>query len=79
MCYIAQRISSALMYIFKRLSFEGLNYIDNLAAAKVPHRAEINGLQNPGTYLAGAMYMGSPTESHSTEYSNDISWGTLGY
>ena len=38
-CCIAQAISSALMYIYRRLSFEGLNYIDNLGAAGKIKRA----------------------------------------
>ena len=29
-CYICERITSALVYIFKRLSYEGINYLDNL-------------------------------------------------
>ena len=33
-CYIAQRISTALMYVFKLLSFEGLNYLDDLGSVE---------------------------------------------
>ena len=34
-CYIAQRISNALIYLYKRLSFEGINYLDDLGGAEV--------------------------------------------
>ena len=39
-CYICQRITNALMYIYKRLSYEGVNYLDDLGAAEVIGRAQ---------------------------------------
>ena len=38
-CYIAQRISNALMYIYGRLGYEGVNYIDDLGGADTVQRA----------------------------------------
>ena len=38
-CYIGQRITNALMYIYKRLSFEGINYLDDLGGAERKNRA----------------------------------------
>ena len=38
-CYIAQRISNALMYMYKRLSYEGVNYIDDIATTEVARHA----------------------------------------
>ena len=32
-CYIAQRISSAIMYLYERKGYSGLNYLDDLASA----------------------------------------------
>ena len=34
-CYIAQRISNALMFAYNRLEYEGVNYLDDLAAAEI--------------------------------------------
>ena len=39
-CYIAQRISNVLMYIYKQLSYEGINYLDDLAAAEYARLAK---------------------------------------
>ena len=33
-CYIGQRISDALMWIYRKLGFEGLNYLDDLGSAE---------------------------------------------
>ena len=38
-CYICQKITNALMYIYRRLSFEGVNYLDDLGAAEVKRLA----------------------------------------
>ena len=38
-CYICQRITNAIIFIYKRLSFEGVNYLDNLGGADVKERA----------------------------------------
>ena len=38
-CYIAQRISSALMYIYLKKGYSGLNYLDDLASAAACSRA----------------------------------------
>ena len=38
-CFIAQRISNAVMWIYKRLSYEGLNYIDDLGAVEVAKKS----------------------------------------
>ena len=38
-CYIAQRISSAILYIYHCRGYVGLNYIDDLAAVEVWSRA----------------------------------------
>ena len=38
-CFIGQAISSALMYIYRRLSYEGLNYLDDLGGVDTVHRA----------------------------------------
>ena len=39
-CFIAQTITNALMWIYKRLSYEGLNYLDDLGGAEIVDRAE---------------------------------------
>ena len=39
-CYIGQRISNALMFIYKRLSYEGINYLDDLGSAEIKRRAK---------------------------------------
>ena len=36
-CYIAQRISNAIIYLYKRLSYEGINYIDDLGTCGLIH------------------------------------------
>ena len=38
-CYICQRITNALIYIYKRLSYEGINYLDDLGSAEIKARA----------------------------------------
>ena len=38
-CYICQRITNALMFLYKRLSYEGINYLDDLGGAEVRRRA----------------------------------------
>ena len=39
-CYICQRITNSLMFAYKRLSYEGINYLDDLGAAEVQALAE---------------------------------------
>ena len=34
-CYICQRITNALMYIYYKQNYEGINYLDDLGAAEV--------------------------------------------
>ena len=38
-CYIAQCISNVIMHIYKRLSYEGINYLDDLGAAEIAQKA----------------------------------------
>ena len=38
-CYIAQRITCALTYIYKKLGHEGVNYLDDLGSAEVKDKA----------------------------------------
>ena len=38
-CSICQRITNVLMFIYKRLSFEGINYLDDLGAAEFRNKA----------------------------------------
>ena len=38
-CFICQRITNALIYLFRRLSYEGINYLDDLGAAELCNRA----------------------------------------
>ena len=38
-CYIAQRISSALIYIYRKRGYKGLNYIDDLAGVETWSKA----------------------------------------
>ena len=38
-CLICQKITDALMYIYRKLSFEGVNYLDDLGGAEVRRRA----------------------------------------
>ena len=38
-CFICQGITNALMFIYKRLSFEGINYLDDLGAAEFRNKA----------------------------------------
>ena len=39
-CYIGQRVSNALMFIYRRLSYEGINYLDDLGGAEIKARAK---------------------------------------
>ena len=38
-CYICQRITNALIYIYKHLGYEGINYLDDLGAAEILNKA----------------------------------------
>ena len=38
-CYICQRITNALMFMYRRLSFEGVNYLDDLGAVETRDKA----------------------------------------
>ena len=38
-CYITQRITCALTYIYKKFGHEGVNYLDDLGSAEVKHKA----------------------------------------
>ena len=49
-CYIAQRISNALMFVYKRLDYEGVNYLDDLAAAEI-HRLARKAFEQLGKLL----------------------------
>ena len=37
-CFICQRIMNALMFLYRRLSYEGINYLDDLGAAELRDR-----------------------------------------
>ena len=37
-CFIAQRISDALMFAYRQLQYEGVNYLDDLASAEIVAR-----------------------------------------
>ena len=38
-CYICQRITNALIYIYKRLGYEEINYLDDLGVAEIWNKA----------------------------------------
>ena len=39
-CYIAQHISDAIMFLYRKMSYEGVNYIDDLGGCEVTFRVE---------------------------------------
>ena len=55
-CYICQRITNALIYLYKCLTFEGINCLDDLGAAKIkecvwqPYRSLGDLLHNLGVW-----------------------------
>ena len=71
-CYICQRIMNALMYTYRHLGHEGINYLDDLGGHqnKTPGQS---GIPSAGDTAEKSRYLGSNGESVRSLHLHDLS------